>query len=50
MFAVIRLSYLKPENLKSAALDRKEEWGFHFVCSDENKLKQNTVMMDVDLS
>ncbi len=50
MFTAIHSSYLYLESLKNAALDRKQEWGFGFVCSDKNGLERNTVMKDVDLS
>lgn len=50
MFTAIRSSYLYQENLQNAALNYKEEWGFGFVCSDENELVKNTVVKDVGLS
>lgn len=49
MFTAIYSSYIYLESLKNAALDRKEEWGFGFVCSDKNELERNTVMKDVSL-
>lgn len=50
MFTAILSSYLHLESLKNAALDYEKERGFSFVYSDKNKLKGNTVVMDVDLS
>lgn len=50
MFTAIRSSYLYQEYLQNAALDYKEEWGFGFACSDENKLVKNIVVKDVGLS
>lgn len=50
MLTVIRSGYVFPESLKNAALDRKEEWGFGFVCSDKNEPGRNTVMKDAGLS
>lgn len=50
MFTAIRSSYIHLERFKNAALDRKEEWGFDFVCSDKNELERNTVRKDVCLS
>lgn len=50
MFAAIRSSYLYTESLRKAALDRIEERGLDFVCSDKNGLERNTVVKDSDLS
>jgi len=50
MLTAIHSSYLYLESLKNAALDRKEEWSFGFVCSYKNELERNTVMKDVGLS
>lgn len=50
MFTVIRSRYIYQENLQNASLNHKDEWGFGFVCSDENKLVRNTVVQDVSLS
>lgn len=50
MFTAIHSSYLYLENMKNAALDRKGDWGFSFVCSDKNEVEWNTVMKDVNLS
>lgn len=50
MFTVICSSHIYQENLQNASLYRKDEWGFGFVCSDENKLVRNTVVQDVSLS
>ncbi|MGN0401445.1 MAG: hypothetical protein ACI4HQ_04190 [Acetatifactor sp.] len=50
MFTAIQSSYIYLESLKNAALDYEKEWGFGFVYSDKNKLKGNTVGMDVGLS
>lgn len=50
MFTVICPSHFYLESLKNASLDHKEEWGFGFVCSDENKLERNTVVKDAGLS
>ncbi len=47
MFTVVRISYLNTEWSESAALRLDKEWCFGFVCSDKNKLKKNTVIMDV---
>ncbi len=50
MLTAIHSSYLYLKSLKNAALNRKEEWGFGFVCSDKKELERNTVMKDVGLS
>lgn len=50
MFTVIRSSYIYQENLQNASHNQKDEWGFGFVCSDENKPVRNTVVQDVSLS
>lgn len=50
MFTAIHSSHISLESLKNAALDRKEEWGFDFVCSDKSELEGDAVVKDAGLS
>lgn len=50
MLTVTFSSDIDLKNLKKPSFDRKEECFFDYVCSDNNKLKRNTVAKDVGLS
>lgn len=49
MFTVIRSDYIYCNSFRYAALECKQERGFGFVCSDENRLERISVTRDVRL-